>query len=110
MARIADDTRGTAGGGWRVTPVPPAPFSRRSSPVAPTDAVPFTARTISLRCSGVVPQQPPTIRTPYSCTNSPSIAAIGAGSSGYTASPTPVLSGSPAFGITEIGRVACSVR
>jgi hypothetical protein len=41
-----------------------------------------TADTTAERCSGVVPQHPPTIRTPSSSTNSPSIWAIGAGSSG----------------------------
>ncbi len=50
------------------------------------------------------------MRTPKSLTNSESACAIGAGSSGYTASPTPVLSGNPAFGITDSGSVACSER
>src|SRR5688572_25279919 len=66
--------------------------------------------TIAFRCAGVVPQHPPTMRTPKSETNSPSICAIGAGSSGYTASPVPVLSGRPAFGIHEIGTAAWAVR
>src|ERR1700687_5692755 len=50
------------------------------------------------------------MRTPKSLTNPDSACAIGAGSSGYTASPMPVLSGNPAFGITDSGSVACSDR
>src|ERR1700693_2289284 len=95
MARMAELTRGTCCA-WLTG------FFARSAP--------RTASKIAVRCSGVVPQHPPTMRTPKSFTNSDSAVAIGAGSSGYTASPTPVLSGSPAFGITDSGRVACSDR
>src|SRR6266550_3344346 len=92
ITRMAELTRGT----WLGC----AGFARGSTA--------RTAPTIAERCAGVVPQQPPTMRTPKSLTNSESAVAIGSGSSGYTASPTPVLSGSPAFGITDKGSVACS--
>ena len=91
-ARIAEDTRGTCGAARR-----PAAWSK-----------PRTVRTTAARCSGVVPQHPPTARTPKSRTNSPNAAASASGSSGYTASPVPVLSGSPAFGMHDTGRTACS--
>ncbi len=65
VARIADDTSASR----------PCWGSAAGLAVA-------TAATIDARCSGVVPQHPPTMRTPNSVTNSRSIAAIGSGSSG----------------------------
>ena len=40
------------------------------------------AATMARMCSGVVPQQPPTILTPFSATKSRSVSAIGPGSMG----------------------------
>jgi len=51
---------------------PPSTLSRR----------PSILFTIACKCSGVVPQHPPMMRTPNCSTNSPSICAIGSGSSG----------------------------
>src|SRR5207247_2763641 len=67
------------------------------------------ALTIALRCSWLLPQQPPTILTPNSLINSRSTAAIGTGSIGYTANPL-TLSGIPAFGIVEMGSGQFSAR
>ena len=97
MARMADEMRGTWAAG-------------RDSQGRLAAGRACTALTIAAKCAGVVPQQPPTTRTPRSATNSASIAAIGSGSSGYTASPAPVLSGKPALGMHEMGRPAFSVR
>ena len=62
-------------------------FVTDEAPRTLTDEARRTASTIADKCAGVVPQHPPTMRTPKSDTNSPSICAMGAGSSGYTASP-----------------------
>ena len=107
-ARIAEETRGTAcarGAKGADEAVGGAGTVRLDDASAPR-----TARTTASRCAGVVPQQPPTMRTPKVCTNSRIASAIGAGSSGYTASPVPVFRGSPALGMQLMGRVACSVR
>jgi hypothetical protein len=58
--------------------------------------------------SGVVPQQPPTMLTPFSATNSRSVSAIGPGCIGYVARP-PSLIGSPALGMQWIGVLAFCV-
>ena len=105
IARIAEDTRGTV----RAVPVPIRPPSAGTRPF-PVPSTRRTDSTMAARCSGRVPQHPPTILTPKSFTNSARARAIGSGSSGYTASPTPVLIGSPALGITEIGCDACCDR
>ncbi len=70
-----------------------------------------TAATTVLMCSGVVPQQPPTSRSPYSRTNPASASASSSGLSGYSAPCGPRV-GSPALGITDSGIRACllSVR
>ena len=67
------------------------------------------ALTIALRCSWLLPQQPPTILTPNSLIKSRRAAAIGSGSIGYTANPL-TLSGIPAFGIVEMGSGQFSAR
>ena len=54
-------------------------------------------------CSVVVPQQPPTIETPKRSTNSPSVSASGAGSSGKIVSPFGPWCGMPAFGMHWTG-------
>ena len=66
-------------------------------------------RTSAAMCSGVVPQQPPTMPTPKSLTNSRSVSAMGSGFIGYTVRP-PSLMGSPAFGMQWIGVEAFSHR
>ncbi len=71
-------------------------------------SVPHTRSTTWRRCSGVVPQQPPTTFTPISRTNSSCAAASASGVSGYTARP-PSLWGIPAFGMTLMGSGTFSV-
>ena len=61
-------------------------------------------------CSGVVPQQPPTIPTPKRSTNSPRVSASGVGSSGKTVSPSGPWIGRPAFGMQCTGTGECSPR
>ena len=55
---------------------------------------PSTARTIARMCSGVVPQQPPTMLTKPLAANSRSMAAVSRGVSSYS----PNAFGRPAFG------------
>jgi hypothetical protein len=54
-------------------------------------------------CSGVVPQHPPTIRTPSRSTNLAMASTNGPGASGYSVRPSTRI-GSPALGMTETGR------
>ncbi len=56
-----------------------------------------------------MPQHPPTSPTPYCCVKSSSASASSLGCSGYSAPCLP-STGSPAFGITLIGTVACWLR
>src|SRR6266581_5986110 len=109
---MADDARGTReprtepGVECRVSSVEKPPFVLSTLDTPTLDTRPSTRdtlATIAARCSGRVPQQPPTIRTPNFSMNSPSMSAIGSGSSGYNASPVPVLSGRPAFGMHDTG-------
>ena len=65
--------------------------------------------TVCRRCSGVVPQQPPTNPTANSSTISRSDRAIGSGSSGKEASPLTLI-GMPAFGMIATGLVLYSPR
>ncbi len=71
---------------------------------------PATRSASTAMCSGVVPQQPPTMPTPKRSTNSPSVCASSAGDSGKTVSPSGPWIGSPAFGMQWTGIGACSPR
>ena len=77
--------------------------------VRSTTSWPRTRSTTCRRCSGVVPQQPPTRPTPYVRTNSSSASASSTGCRGYSAPCLPSC-GRPAFGITDSGTVACCDR
>ena len=68
-----------------------------------TGSRPPTRSTIAAMCSGVVPQQPPTIPTPKRSTNSCSTFASGSGFSGKIVSPSGPWWGMPAFGMQWIG-------
>jgi hypothetical protein len=70
---------------------------------------PETASTSRRMCSGPVPQQPPTMLTPYSSTNDSNWSRIGTGSSGKIARP-PSLRGMPAFGMHDTYFDECCVR
>ncbi len=65
---------------------------------------------IAAMWSGVVPQQPPTMPTPYFSTNSPKLAARGSGSSGKIVSPSGPCRGRPALGMQWIGTGEFSPR
>ena len=56
-----------AAGAATVTPLPSRPLAPRPSPRVPRGISGRTPSTIAFTCSGVVPQQPPTIRAP-ACT------------------------------------------
>ncbi len=71
---------------------------------------PPTRSTIARMWSGVVPQQPPTIETPWRSTNSCSVLASGSGSSGKIVSPSGPWSGRPALGMQWIGSGLFSPR
>jgi hypothetical protein len=78
IARIADEARGIRDP--RTLPAASAAWASGGGVLARVAA--RTRSTIAARCSGLVPQQPPTMRMPNCSTNSPSMSAIGAGSSG----------------------------
>ncbi len=69
----------------------------------------WTALTTWAMCSGVEPQQPPTMRVPNSATNPASACANSSGPSGYTAPRGPRI-GRPALGITDTNVSACLDR
>ncbi len=64
---------------------------------------PATRSASALMCSGVVPQQPPTIDRPKRSTNSPSVSASGPGCSGKIVSPFGPWIGMPALGMQCTG-------
>ncbi len=74
-----------------------------------TTSRPRTRSTTRRRCSGVVPQQPPTRPSPYSRVKVSWACASSSGVSGYQA-PLPRSSGSPALGMQEIPTRACRAR
>ena len=93
-------------GSWRsATAVIPLETIQAPRPGRGAGARDPTAAARARVCSGVVPQQPPTMFTPCSTTNSRRISAIGSACIGYTARP-PSLIGRPAFGMQWIGTLA----
>ena len=70
---------------------------------------PVTMVWTAVMCSGVVPQQPPTMARPYSSMKVFSEAASSAGFSGYSAPFFPRM-GRPALGMTETGMRALRDR
>ena len=71
---------------------------------------PATRSAIAAMWSGVVPQQPPTIDTPWRSTKSWSALASGSGSSGKIVSPSGPWIGMPALGMQCTGSGECSPR
>ena len=70
----------------------------------------LTRSAIARMWSGVVPQQPPTMPTPWRSTNSPSTFEICSGVSGKIVSPSGPCSGRPAFGMQWTGSGEFSPR